>query len=124
VDITPLIPEGRQVIQAYGNGGFTITSNRYTGSILLFPGNVNAWPLTSIDALSEAEVVSLTKSLSGVELLLMGTGKTLELLPSKLEQLFLQAKIPVEVMDTGAACRTYNVLLSEERNIAAALIAV
>src|SRR3546814_2856350 len=54
MDITPLIPQGRRIIESYGNGGFRVTGQSYRGSILVLPDWAAAWPLTSLDDLDLA----------------------------------------------------------------------
>jgi uncharacterized protein len=58
----------------------------------------------------------------GVQILLLGLGRTMGVIPSKLRSAFRAAGIVLEPMDTGAACRTYNVLVGEDRRVAAALL--
>lgn len=126
VDITPGIPEGRNMIDGYGDNGFRVNGERLEGSYVLGMTQKIAWaePI-SID---EAAVLTLLKKLQAmddpVELLLLGTGKNLVFLPESLRQKFRDAGIGVDLMDTGAACRTFNVLMTEGRYAAAALIAV
>ena len=75
VDVTPMVPAGRQMVEAYGGGGFKVSGAAYQGSLLVTPEATFAWPVLG-------------------------------------------------AMDTGAACRTYNVLLVEGRRVAAAPVAV
>lgn len=122
MDITPIIPAGRQLIKGYGDRGFTISGGRWEGSVLVFPDRSLAWYPTSM---AEITVDSLAPVLdASPELLLLGCGSSMLPLPSALRVLLREAGIKVEIMDTGAACRTFNVLLAEDRRVAAALIAV
>lgn len=124
MDVTPLIPAGRQVINGYGDGGFRIAGSRYEGSVLVLPEQTLAWP---VKALAEVTLTSLGLVIEAsprVEILLLGTGLRMMALDPKLRAELRAAGVGVDVMDTGAACRTFNVLLSEERRVAAALIAV
>lgn len=121
MDITPLIPKTRQAITGYGDGGFKLGAAMHTGSLLLCESRLQEWKVASFSAIDFA---ALADWCAGQELLLIGTGKSPAILPEGVKQLFRARGIAVEVMDTGAACRTYNVLLSEERKVAAALIAV
>ncbi|KJV08309.1 valyl-tRNA synthetase [Elstera litoralis] len=120
VDITPLIPGNRQVIERYGDSGFKISGVVWTSSVLVRPTQTLAWDVTRFADLTEA---SLAPLLDGdVEVLLIGCGARLEMIPPKLRAA-VRARGPViDAMDTGAACRTYNVLLAEDRRVAAALI--
>ena len=124
MDITPQIPVGRTIIQGYGAGGFTIDGKRVTGSMLVFPDRLVAWPVAAFDQVTPESLSAVTAAVPAVEILLIGSGARLELAPAALRAGLRDAGIALDVMDTGAACRTYNVLLAEERRVAAALIAV
>ncbi|MGE5502995.1 MAG: Mth938-like domain-containing protein [Actinomycetota bacterium] len=122
MDITPLIPSGRQLIQAYGDGGFRIAGQRWEGSVLVLPDRTAAWPVASLAELTEASLAAVVEA--GVQVLLLGCGKSIGAVPRELKASLRAAGIVVDPMDTGAACRTFNVLLAEDRKVAAALIAV
>jgi uncharacterized protein len=120
---TPRYP-GRAPIDAYGNGGFRFAEMSHRGSILCLPSGVYAWPPSSP---SEIEAGSLAPALAekdALGLLLLGTGRGQQLPGSEVRRAFDAAGIALEAMDTGAACRTYNVLLAEGRPVGAALLAV
>lgn len=124
VDVTPMIPAGRQVVEAYGGGGFRVGGAAYQGSVLVFPDRVLAWSLGDI---ADMTLESLEPMLAGgeaLEVLLVGCGTKAAFIPPALRKAVRAAGPVLEAMDTGAACRTYNVLLSEERRVVAALIAV
>ena len=127
-DITPPLPEGRQLIQRYGGGGFRIAGQDHAGSVLVTPERTIAWGVASapgIDAESfERLVAGKQDRLTAGAVLLVGTGETMVPLAAEIRALLRRAGFGVEVMDTGAACRTFNVLLAEERAVTAALIAV
>jgi uncharacterized protein len=125
MDVTPLVPKGRQLIQSYGDDGFRISGTRHEGSVWILPEQTIAWPvarLTEADPQSLKELIAL--SARHVRILLIGTGKSMLPLPFSWRAMAREADVAIEGMDTGAACRTYNVLLTEERSVAAALIAV
>lgn len=122
MDITPLVPETSKVIQGYGNFRFKINGEWMSGNIIVFPSHVIPWEVASPDAISLESFY--TVNASTVELLLIGLGKNVISFPSHLRQELKSRGIAIECMDTGAACRTYNVLLSEGRKIAVALIAI
>ena len=126
MDVTPLVPTGRRIIDAYGEGGFRISGERHRGSLIVLPDQVLAWKATTWP---EVELYPLLPILidSGIdlpELILLGTGERMIMPGQALRREFRARGIGLEAMDTGAACRTYNVLLAEGRKIAAALIAV
>ena len=124
VDITPLVPAGRQVIKGYGGGGFRIGGEAYRGSVLVFPSTTFAWPVTALHQLTPDSLARITAAEPAVEILLIGCGREIAPLPAEIRRSLQQRGIAAETMDTGAACRTFNVLLSEDRAVAAALIAV
>lgn len=115
---------GRAPIDAYGNGGFRFADMSHRGSILCLPAAVVAWPPISAEALRQEDFAAVIAERDDIQLLLLGTGVK-QIFPSQdLRAYFRSAEITLEAMATGAACRTYNVLLAERRPIAAALIAV
>jgi uncharacterized protein len=126
MDVTPLIPQGRQIIEAYGEGGFRISGQRVEGSVIVFPDKVVAWAPAAAGDVSAATLqpISTAGQAGSVELLLIGTGARMIQIDRTLRQALRADGVVIEAMDTGAACRTYNVLMAEGRRVAAALIAV
>lgn len=126
MDVTPLIPQGKQIIDGYGDGGFRVSGTRLEGSIIVFPDRVLGWKPAALAEVTAAllDEVRIAGKAGTVDLLLLGTGLRMAQIDRVLRQDLRQAGVVIEVMDTGAACRTYNVLLAEGRKIAAALIAV
>lgn len=124
MDLVPKIPAGRQLINGYGNGGFRIAGQFYKGSVLLFPERVETLGVGDIALLTLTNFAPLLEEIPPVELLLLGAGRQIAQLEPGLREQLRRRGVAVEALDTGAACRTYNVLLSEDRRIAAALIAV
>jgi uncharacterized protein len=124
MDITPLIPAERQIVQAYGNGGFRISGVLYRGSVLVTPVRALGWPVSSFAAVTLESLSPLFPAAPALELLLIGCGAKQALIPPELREALRGRNVTVEAMDTGAACRTYNLLVAEERRAAAALIAV
>jgi len=125
MDVTPLVPKGRQLVQGYGDNGFRVSGTRYEGSVWILPEQTIAWPVSAISEVtpdSLKELIAL--SAQHVRILLIGTGKSMLPMPMAWRTMAREADVALEAMDTGAACRTYNVLLTEERSVAAALIAV
>jgi uncharacterized protein len=115
---------GRVQLDAYGNGGFRFADMSHRGSILCLPSGVWSW--TPNDA-SEITAESLKKAMheaGEIEIFLIGTGDTHVHLDPKLRQVLKDAGLRVDVMATGPASRTYNVLIGDQRKVAAALIAV
>jgi uncharacterized protein len=115
---------GRFPIDAYGNGGFRFADMSHRGSILALPSGIRAWPVTSPHDLDESALAPVFAEAEAIELLLLGTGLDVAFVSSALRQAFRDAGVGLDVMQTGAAARTYNILLAENRRVAAALIAV
>lgn len=111
-------------VAAYGNGGFRFADMSHIGSILCLPDGVHAWPVTSAADLRLDDFAHVLSVLKPMSVLLLGTGATQFFPDAEITRAFAQAQIGLEPMSTGAAARTYNVLLAEKRAIAAALIAV
>lgn len=116
---------GRHPIDAYGEGGFKFAGMSHRGSLLALPSGLYAWDAAAWAEIDEASLARLFREEQGaVEHLLVGTGLDLMPLKPALVQRLRQAKIVAEPMATGAAARTYNILMGEGRRVAAALIAV
>jgi uncharacterized protein len=122
--ITPAVPAGRQLIQSYHPGGFRIAGIGHAGSVLVLPERTLAWPVSAPDQVTAASLAPIVAAAPAVELLILGLGPRFLMVPAELRQALKGHGIAVEAMDTGAACRTYNVLLAEDRRVAAALIAL
>jgi len=124
MDITPAVPAGRQIVESYGEGGFRVGGTRYAGSVLVFSERTLAWPVGSVAELDRDSLAPVLAAAEEVEILLLGCGTRIEFVAPEVRQLLRAAGMALEPMDTGAACRTYNVLMAEGRRVAAALIAV
>jgi uncharacterized protein len=121
VELVPLAAAGRQPIERYGPGGFRIGGTIYRGPLLVFPDRTMIWSATSIAAVTPESLRPVIEH-GAIQILLIGLGRRFDQLPSALRSALRRAGIAVEAMDTGAACRTYNVLLAEDRQVAAALL--
>ena len=120
MDVTPLVPKDRQVIESYSAEGFRVSGIVHKGAILVLPRVTIAWPVAAI---AEISLESLAPILGGeLRVLLLGCGRRMLPVPPALRQALRQREIVVDPMDTGAACRTYNILLAEDRRVAAALL--
>ncbi len=114
---------GRPPISGYGRGRFRLGGIEHEGSLLILPDSVYPWPVNAADQISEETLRPVLSHQPSLDFLILGTGAA-QLFPDKdLRRAFADAGIGLEAMDTGAAARTYNVLLAEERIFAAALIA-
>jgi uncharacterized protein len=124
MDVTPLIPADRQVIDGYSARGFRVGGVAHTGAIIVFPDRTMAWDVVAmagVNAESLAAVIFRGQQ-HEVEILLLGCGGQMHAIPSELRHELREAGIVTDAMDTRAACRTYNILLAEERRVAAALL--
>lgn len=116
---------GRHPIEAYGEGGFKFAGMSHRGSLLALPSGLYAWDAAAWAEIDEASLARLFAEEAGaVEHLLVGTGLDLMPLKPALVQRLRQSKIVAEPMATGAAARTYNILMGEGRRVAVALVAV
>lgn len=116
-------PSPPQTIQAYGGGGFRVSGGRFESSVLIFADRTTAWPAATAGDVTAAAIAALVAEAPGV-LVIIGCGRTFEPMPRALRQELAAAGIHAEWMDTGAACRTFNLLVSEGREVRAALLAV
>ncbi|GAB5469445.1 MAG: Mth938-like domain-containing protein [Rhodospirillales bacterium] len=125
MDVTPRVAEGRQLIESYGNGGFTVSGLRHQGSILVLPDRTLAWPVADFEAATPESLGLLRDLEEPVEVLLLGCGPQQLFLPPARRQAFKDVLgLVVECMASGPACRTYNILATEDRRVAAAVMAV
>ena len=123
MDITPLVPQGQQIIQSYSNGRFRISGQVYEGPVIVFADHTLHWPVQKAVSDMGVHDFSLLFCDSGnIDVLLMGCGRTMAPIPFDLRRALKDKGIVIEFMDTGAACRTYNVLITEGRRVAAALL--
>lgn len=115
---------GQAPIEAYGNGGFRFAGMSHRGSLLFLPSGIVAWPVVATADLTPQSFDPIFAEKERLSLLLLGLGRTIVALPDFLIPLFREQGMGLDVMDTGAAARTYNILLAEKRPVGAALIAV
>jgi uncharacterized protein len=124
LDITPAVPAGRQLIESYRPGGFRIAGVQHPGSVLVLPERTLGWPVGAPEDITAASLGPITAAEPRVELLIIGLGPRFGPIAAELRAALRGHGISVEAMATDAACRTYNVLLTEDRRVAAALIAL
>lgn len=125
MDITPLIPKGRNLIDSYGDLGFKISKKDFFGNIILLPTKVIEIKLNEQESF-EKNLLNFINELKEekIEILLIGTGKK-HLIPNNLIRQQIKDKFTlasVDFMTTSAACRTFNILTLEDRIVAAILI--
>jgi uncharacterized protein len=113
--------EGRNSFTGYGEGYVEINRARHSASLVVNGERlVTDWPVTSIEGLGADHMAAIVEL--EPEIVLLGTGPRLQFPGPALLAPLYKAGIGVEVMDTPAACRTYNILLAEGRNVVAAII--
>ena len=111
-------------IDAYGDGGFRFGGMSHRGSLLCFPDGIWAWPVGDPKQLNEGVLAAVFDRAQTLDFFLIGAGRDPWLLPEALRQRFRDLSLSVDTMPTGAAVRTYNILLAENRRVGAGLIAV
>lgn len=111
-------------IDAWGGGGFRVAGDWRPGSLLVLDDVAYPWAATSLSALTPGDFAQVLAHQDAVEFVLLGTGLTQALPPREIRDALKSAGIGLEFMSTEAAARMYNVLASEGRRMAAALIAV
>lgn len=116
MDLTPLVSPDSQVLSGFYPGGFRISGVRRQGPVIITPKQVLNWT-------GQVELNAF-KYLEDTEILLIGTGHSFELLSPELRIGLRGLGVSAEAMTTPAACRTYNVLLTEGRAVAAALLPI
>jgi uncharacterized protein len=110
-------------IRSVSEAGIQVVDDVYKTSIVLSAREIIPdWPVVSIDDIEQQHLERVLEL--NPEVVLIGTGNKQAFLPPELMMFFYQRNIGIEVMSTQAACRTFNVLVSESRNVAAALIPV
>lgn len=115
---------GRAPIDAYGNGGFRFADMSHRGSILCLPSGIHGWDMLEGDPLTIASLERVLADASGIEVLLIGAGTNLRPIPADVKAALKSRGISSDPMSTGAAVRTFNIMLAESRAVAAVLIAV
>jgi uncharacterized protein len=113
-----------QLILKYGARKFHIATKDYEGSVLVFPKRTYLWPVSDIKEISMDNLAPVATQSPSVEILVIGCGDTFLAPLEGLRESLSDWGVALEWMDTGAACRTYNILMAEGRCCAAALIAV
>jgi uncharacterized protein len=124
MELTPLLDPQRRVIEGYGAGSFKVSGRSYEGSVIVMADRVLTWPVASLEAVALESFAPMRSVAPDLELLLLGTGARFALAPPRLRQALREVGIVLEAMATPAACRTYNILIAEDRKVAAALLAM
>jgi uncharacterized protein len=115
-------PSQVQLIRSYGPGHFLIGQQEWQAPVLVMPTRTVPWPVTRAEELSLDNLAPLKEAATPTEFLVVGCGPRAVFLPPALRATLKNAGLALEIVDTGSACRIYNVLLAESRRVAAALI--
>ena len=124
MEVTPIAAAGRQVIEAYRPGHFRVSGIEYGSSVIVTPERTMPWSDIGAAAFALEHFTAVIDAEPSVDVLLIGCGARIAPIPRPVREGLREAGIGADAMDTGAACRTYNVLVSEGRRVAAALIAL
>lgn len=120
---TPHLPYPAE-IDSYGNGGFRFAGMSHRGSLLCLPDGIWAWPYATLNDLDVAALAPVIARQGEIDFFLLGGGRDPVIMPPVLRELLSAHRINADAMTTGAAIRTYNIMLGERRRVAAALLAV
>lgn len=113
--------DGQNAFSGYGEGHVTVNGREFRDSLIVLPERiVHPWSVPALEQLTESALAELATL--PLEIVLLGTGWRHGFVHPRVYNALLQARIGVEVMETRAACRTYNILLAEGRKVGAALI--
>lgn len=115
---------GRAPISAYGNGGFRFAEMSHRGSILCLPSGIYGWEATGPEGITVEGLARALAEADQFEVLLIGSGRSIVPVGADLRLAMRECGIRGDAMSTGSAVRTYNIMLGENRAVAAALIAV
>lgn len=123
MDITPLVQEGMQLVQSYSADGFKISGQSYNSAVILTPNKTYKWVgVSNSSNLNIDDFSFLKENKEDIDVVLLGTGAKMQFLPDKLRGELQEKGITIDAMDTGAACRTFNVLAPEGRRVAAMIL--
>ena len=111
-------------IDAYGDGGFRFGGMSHRGSLLCFPDGIWAWPVSNVRELTPEALSAAFDRAQNLDFFIIGAGRDPWVLPVDIREHFSAVALSVDCMTTGAAIRTYNILLTENRRVGAGLIAV
>lgn len=115
---------GQPPIDSYGDGGFRLDGQRFEGSIIVTPQGLYPWSVATIDEVTATSLASLADAAGIFDFLLIGSGTAFGRLPAPAQGHLESRGLFPDMMATPSACRTYNMMLAENRRVAAALIAI
>lgn len=115
---------GRHPIEKFGDGGFRFGGMSHRGSLMVLPSGMSALQASSLETLDPKSLQGLATEKDDIDFLLIGTGEHMQRLPQHLQAWLSSQNLRADIASTGAAVSTYNILLAENRRVAAVLIAV
>lgn len=115
---------GRHPIEKFGDGGFRFGGMSHRGSLMVLPSGMSALQASSLETLDPKSLQGLATEKDDIDFLLIGTGERMQRLPQHLQAWLSSQNLRADIASTGAAVSTYNILLAENRRVAAVLIAV
>ncbi len=125
MDITPLINTEHQVINGYGEGRFRISGAVYEHPVIVLASGTRLWDVRPpVADMVIGDFAALFESAGQLDVILLGSGALSDRPSGEVRRALKERGLNVESMDTGAACRTYNVLMTEGRRVGAALLPV
>ncbi len=123
MDVTPLVRKGTQIIQSYSGGRFKVSGAVYDGAVIVRPEGTTPWEFSgAFEEIGAQDFDALAAQADEIDVVLLGTGNGMKFFPPILKDKLKSRGLMIEAMDTGAACRTYNVLMAEGRRVAAVLL--
>ena len=123
MDVTPLIPQGRKIIQSYGPQGFKVSGVSYDTPLIVTPLSCTPWNAPdSMERLNVSDFSFFKDKKGEIDVVLLGAGAKPSMVAEDIRTALRENGISIDVMETGAACRTYNVLMAEGRRVAAMLM--
>ncbi|MEO0412045.1 MAG: Mth938-like domain-containing protein [Pseudomonadota bacterium] len=121
MQLTKNDPGDKFLISGYSDTGFRVAGKVQDGAVLVSSVYAEPAPIDVFEAIDDSAADTIAALLGPLDVLLIGTGKSMKVLPSAVRAAFERCGVPVDVMDTGAAARTYNVLVMEDRRAACLL---
>ena len=115
---------GRHLVDAYGNGGFRFAEMSHRGSILALPSGIRAWAPRRAADITPESVDPILADAAEIDFVLVGTGLEISAVADAVRRRLSEAGLGIDIMQTGAAARTYNILVAENRKVGAALLAI
>ena len=123
MDVTPLVKQDAQIIQSYDDGRFRVSGTVYDGAVIVYPAATYQWDVNgAFEELGYEDFRPLIDKSDDLDVVLLGCGAKMAMPPAQLKRDLRAAGLSIEPMDTGAACRTFNVLIAEGRRVAAAIL--